>query len=172
MANDKITLRDIVQTEAEQLESFGDAAEGFFHSLASDIKQEFTSTLNELITHDLVQFQSQVSRQTNASGFGQVGTALGGAVGSVIDGIFPETIFGDVYGAAVGGALRTVLGDFFGRGSVDWRRAITSANRTGSSELDRMLRRPGTFSASDMTLSRGQRAAQGLHELHFGRRNT
>lgn len=164
MADDTIRLRDVVQVELEQLEAYGDAAGDFFHELAGDIRSEFTGTLEQLLTHDLVAFQSQVSRSLASSGMGGVGNVLGDTLGGVLGAMLPENMFGDVFGAAINGAMRTALGDL-ARGNFDLGRVVNSANRYGNTRLDTAIRN------SDIPMSGSQRSAEIWSELGRGQRN-
>lgn len=164
MTDDTIRLRDVVQVELEQLEEYGEAAGEFFHQLAGDIRTEFTGTLEQLLTNDLVAFQSQVSRSLAGSGLGGVGNVLGDTLGDALGAMLPETLFGDVFGAAIGGALRTAVGDL-ARGNFDVGRVVDSANRYGNTRLDTAIRR------GDLPLSGGQRSAEIWGELTRAQRN-
>lgn len=165
MTDDIIRLRDVVQVELEQLEQYGEAAGEFFHTLSADIRREFTGTLEELLTHDLAAFQSQVNRSLANSGMGGVGNVLGGALGEALGAFLPENVFGDVLGAAMGGALRTAAQDLSRHGSFDVNRAVRSANRYGHNRLDAVIRR------GDLPMSNSQRSAEAWSELRHGQRN-
>lgn len=163
--DDTIRLRDVVQVEIEQLEQYGEAAQEFFHSLSDDIRTEFTGTLEQLLTHDLAAFQSQVSRSLASSNLSDVGGALGGLLGDVVSASLPDTLFGDVFGSAIGGAIRTAARDVARYGSFDVGRAIGAANRSGGSRLDSWIRR------GDVPMSEGQRSAEAWALLNRGQRN-
>ena len=165
MVDDIIRLRDVVQVEIEQLEEYGEAAGEFFHALSGDIRREFTSTLETLVTQDLAAFQSQVNRSLANTGLGNAAGAIGGAVGDVLGEFLPENVFGDVFGAAVGGALRSAARDFARNGDFDINRAVNAANRSGNTRLNTAIRK------GDLPLSRGQKAAEVWSELSHGQRN-
>lgn len=165
MADDTIRLRDVVQVELEQLEQYGEAAEEFFHTLSGDIRREFTHTLEELLTRDLVAFQSQVNRSLAGANMSGIGNALGGVLGDVLGAALPGGPFGDVFGAAIGGALRMAAQDLARYGNVDMGRAISAANRSGGNRLDGIIRN------GDLPMSGGQRSAEIWSELRRGQRN-
>lgn len=165
MADDTIRLRDVVQVELEQLEQYGEAAEEFFHTLSGDIRREFTGTLDELLTRDLVAFQSQVNRSLAGNGLSGVGGVLGGMLGDVVGAVLPENMFGDVFGAAINGALRTAARDLARYGTLDVGRAVSAANRSGGTRLDSIIRR------GEVPMSNSQRSAEVWSELGHGQRN-
>jgi hypothetical protein len=163
--NDTIRLRDVVQVELEQLEAYGEAASEFFHELSDDIKQEFTSSLETLLTHDLAAFQSQVNRSLGNAGLGDAGNVLGGVLGDTLGSLLPENMAGNVFGAAIGGALRTAARDLVRNGSLDVGRTIASANRYGGNRLDSIIRR------GELPMSNSQRSAEAWNQLGRGQRN-
>lgn len=165
MADDTIRLRDVVQVEIEQLEHYGEAAQEFFHGLSGDIRRDFTGTLEELLTKDLAAFQSQVNWSLSSSGLGGVGSVLGETVGDAIGAFLPDNTFGDVFGAAISGALRTAARDYARNGTLDIGRVADAANRSGGSRLDTTIRQ------GDLFMSKGQRNAEAWSELSRGRRN-
>ena len=145
MEQETTTVRDVVETELEQLERHGEAAIEFFQELASDIKRDFSSVLDGILTQDLPAFQQQVNRSLASSSF----TApVADMLGDTLSGLLPTGGFGDVLGAAVGGALRTVLGDVSRGGGVDIGRIVRGASRSGNTQLDR-VNRSGGLSLSD-----------------------
>lgn len=170
---DRISLRDVVQTEVEQLERYGEAAEDFFHELSDEIRSEFTGTLEDLLTHDLAAFQRQVNRTLAYSGMNEVGGILGDALGGAVESLIPGQVLGDVFGAAVGGALRMALSDFSRSGSVDMNRIIKGANKRGGSRLDSLLRggRFGSLHPAEMPLSESQRGVESWASISKARRN-
>lgn len=170
MTMDGVRLRDVVQVELEQLEQYGDAAAEFFHELSGEIRREFTGALEELLTNDLTAFQSQVNRSLaqsslGRSGMGDMGGALGNLMGDAVGAFMPDNLFGDVFGAAISGALRTAARDLMRNGAVDIGRAVTAGNRSGGNRLDTVIRR------GDLQMSGGQRNAEAWAELGRGRRN-
>lgn len=158
MADDTIRVGDVVQVELEQLEQYGEAASDFFHELSGEIRGEFTATLEELLTKDLAAFQSQVNRSLSSSGLGQVSGLLGNTVGDMLGAFLPDSVFGDVFGAAISGALKTAAQDFARTGSFNAGRVVNSANRSGGNRLDSVM-------------SQGQRSAEAWSELSRGQRN-
>jgi hypothetical protein len=158
MAEDTIRLRDVVQVELEQLEQYGEAASDFFHELSGEIRGEFTATLEELLTRDLVAFQSQVNRSLTSNGLGEVSGLLGSGVGDMLGAFLPDSVFGDVFGAAISGALKTAAQDFARTGSFDIGRTVQAANRYGGNRLDNVM-------------SQSQRSAEAWGELSRGQRN-
>lgn len=159
-----LTIRDVVETEMEQLELYGEAAVEFFQGLAGDIRRDFTETLDGLLTQELPAFQQQVSRSLSAAtGIADiVGDALGGGLGSLTS----NAPFGDVFGAALSGALRTVLSDVSRGNGVNLGRVVRGASRAGNTQFDRATRNGGglVFSAS-------QQGAQAWESLNRGQRN-
>lgn len=159
---DGIRLGDVVQTELEQLESYGEAAQEFFVSLTADIKQEFSASLNDLLTTEMANFQTQVSRSLmgGTDTGSQLGSLFGNLAGDVIGGLLPDSLFGDVYGAAISGAVRTAVRDVVRNGSFDLGRVVKSANSSGASVLNRSI-----------DMSKSQRSAEALTTLNRGQRN-
>lgn len=161
MAKDGMRLGDVVGSEIEQLERYGEAAEEYFHTLSEEIRGDFSASLQQILSGELASFQQSVNRTTASSGYGQLGNILGGVLGDTVGGLLPDSLFGDVFGAAFSAAIRTVAMDVARTGTVNVGKAVNSANRSGGAALDRDIR----------NMSRGQQSAEMLAMLRHGQRN-
>lgn len=158
---DGIRLSDVVQTEIE-LETYGEAAQEFFVALTEDIRQEFSASLNELLTTEMANFQQQVAKglSTGTDAGSQLGNLFGTLAGDVIGGLLPDSMFGNVFGAAVSGAVRTAVRDVVRTGSFDLGRVVSGANSSGARVLNQQIR-----------MSSNQQSAEALNTLNRGQRN-
>lgn len=158
----ELKLSDVVRTEVEQLEQYGEAAEEFFMTLSGEIREEFSASLNKILTGELANFQTQVNRSMSSSGYATAGNLLGSIAGELVGGLLPDNLFGGVYGAAMNGAVRSAVSDYFRTGSVDIRRVINGANSSGGNSLTRH---------NSLNLSMGQQSAETLSALTRAQRN-
>lgn len=158
----ELRLGDVVRTEVEQLEQYGEAAQEFFITLSGEIREEFSSSLNKILTGELASFQTQANRSLATSGYATAGNLLGSLAGELVGGLLPDNLFGGVYGAAINGAVRAAVADYLRTGSVDMRRVVTGANSSGGSVLTRQ---------NSLNLSAGQQSAEAAAALQRAQRN-
>ncbi len=172
MADETIRLRDIVETEIDQLQRYGEAAEEFFHRLSEDIRAEFNQTLEQILTQEVGGFQQQMRQSFAAQGMDAVGTAMGDVLGRTLESNGMNGAYGQVFSEAIAGAVHSVLGELAQNGSVEWGDVVRGANRSGGRALDRVLKtgHNGWLNARQLNLSPAQRSAVLWESLSRARR--
>lgn len=157
-------LRDVVSTEIEQLERYGEAAEEFFHQLTGEIREEFSASLDEMLNSEMTHFQSRL-QSAYQGGYDIAGT-LGNTAGNIFgDFLTGPDLFSQVFGLAVNNAVRTAVRDFVRTGTVDLKRVITAADRGGTTVFNQAAR-------TEMNLSSSQQNADVLLALSRSQRNS
>lgn len=148
-----------IAQEQARLHQFAQEADSYLAQLAENLRSDFNSTLNRMVSEDLAQFQRQVESVFSSLGLAEVGSSVSSGVARLLGDVFRDGSSIDM-GGIFTSALGAALGRFGRTGTFDAHNLFKAGYYGAGRGLSQSLR-----------VSRGQQGAASLKAHRHAQRN-